>query len=237
MNFPKTLVIIPALNEADSIAHVIGLIQQHAPWADIAVINDGSTDDTRAIATTCGAIVLNMPYNVGIGAAVQTGFLYAAQHGYEVTVQNDGDGQHNPQEIPLLVSDLITSGSDLVIGSRYIEDRGYITPMARKVGIVILARIISLITRQQFTDPTSGFRASSQRTIRLCARTYPHDYPEPEAVVLLHRAGLRLREIPVTMNPRYGGKSSITPIKSGVYMLKVILAILIGLLRPAPFVD
>lgn len=237
MNFPKTLVIIPALNEADSIAHVIGLIQQHAPWADIAVINDGSTDDTRAIATTCGAIVLNMPYNVGIGAAVQTGFLYAAQHGYEVTVQNDGDGQHNPQEIPLLVSDLITSGSDLVVGSRYIEDRGYITPMARKVGIVILARIISLITRQQFTDPTSGFRASSQRTIRLCARTYPHDYPEPEAVVLLHRAGLRLREIPVTMNPRYGGKSSITPIKSGVYMLKVILAILIGLLRPAPFVD
>ena len=237
MNFPKTLVIIPALNEADSIAHVIGLIQQHAPWADIAVINDGSTDDTRAIATTCGAIVLNMPYNVGIGAAVQTGFLYAAQHGYEVTVQNDGDGQHNPQEIPLLVSDLIESGSDLVVGSRYIEDRGYITPMARKVGIVILARIISLITRQQFTDPTSGFRASSQRTIRLCARTYPHDYPEPEAVVLLHRAGLRLREIPVTMNPRYGGKSSITPIKSGVYMLKVILAILIGLLRPAPFVD
>lgn len=237
MNFPKTLVIIPALNEADSIAHVIGLIQQHAPWADIAVINDGSTDDTRAIATTCGAIVLNMPYNVGIGAAVQTGFLYAAQHGYEVTVQNDGDGQHNPQEIPLLVSDLIASGSDLVVGSRYIEDRGYITPMARKVGIVILARIISLITRQQFTDPTSGFRASSQRTIRLCARTYPHDYPEPEAVVLLHRAGLRLREIPVTMNPRYGGKSSITPIKSGVYMLKVILAILIGLLRPAPFVD
>ncbi|WP_343417801.1 glycosyltransferase family 2 protein [Candidatus Flexifilum breve] len=169
MNFPKTLVIIPALNEADSIAHVIGLIQQHAPWADIAVINDGSTDDTRAIATTCGAIVLSMPYNVGIGAAVQTGFLYAAQHGYEVTVQNDGDGQHNPQEIPLLVSDLIASGSDLVVGSRYIEDRGYITPMARKVGIVILARIISLITRQQFTDPTSGFRASSQRTIRLCA--------------------------------------------------------------------
>lgn len=237
MNFPKTLVIIPALNEADSIAHVIGLIQQHAPWADIAVINDGSTDDTRTIATTCGAIVLNMPYNVGIGAAVQTGFLYAAQHGYEVTVQNDGDGQHNPQEIPLLVSDLIASGSDLVVGSRYIEDRGYITPMARKVGIVILARIISLITRQQFTDPTSGFRASSQRTIRLCAGTYPHDYPEPEAVVLLHRAGLRLREIPVTMNPRYGGKSSITPIKSGVYMLKVILAILIGLLRPAPPVD
>lgn len=237
MNFPKTLVIIPALNEADSIAHVIGLIQQHAPWADIAVINDGSTDKTGAIAEACGAIVLHMPYNVGIGAAVQTGFLYAARHGYEVTVQNDGDGQHAPQEIPLLVTALLESGADLVIGSRYIEDRGYITPLPRKVGIVILARIISLITRQAFTDPTSGFRASSRRAIHVCARSYPHDYPEPEAVVLLHRAGLRLREIPVTMNPRYGGKSSITPFKSGVYMLKVILAILIGLLRPVPRVD
>ncbi|MBE2272580.1 MAG: glycosyltransferase family 2 protein [Anaerolinea sp.] len=230
--FPKTLVIIPALNEADSIAHVIGLIRQHASWADIAVINDGSTDATGALAASCGAVVLNMPYNVGIGAAVQTGFLYAAQNGYEVTVQNDGDGQHAPQEIPLLVSALVESGCDLVIGSRYIEDRGYITPIPRKVGIVILARIISWITRQRFTDPTSGFRASSARTIKLCARTYPHDYPEPEAVVLLHRAGLKLREIPVTMNPRYGGRSSITPLRSGVYMLKVILAILIGLLRP-----
>lgn len=232
MSFPKTLVIIPALNEADSIAHVIGLIQQHAPWADIAVINDGSDDATGAIAESCGAIVLHMPYNVGIGAAVQTGFLYAAQHGYDVAVQNDGDGQHAPGEIPLLVGALTESGADLVIGSRYIEDRGYITPLPRKVGIVILARIISLITRQRFSDPTSGFRASNRRTILLCARTYPHDYPEPEAVVLLFRAGLRLREIPVTMNPRYGGKSSITPIKSGVYMLKVILAIVIGLLRP-----
>lgn len=113
MIFPKTLVIIPALNEADSIAHVIGLIKQHVPWADIAVINDGSTDATGAIAESCGAVVLNMPYNVGIGAAVQTGFLYAAKQGYEVTVQNDGDGQHAPQEIPLLVADLVESGADI----------------------------------------------------------------------------------------------------------------------------
>ena len=232
--YPKTLVIIPALNEADSIAHVIGLIHEHAPWADVAVINDGSTDATSAIARSCGAIVLDLPYNVGIGAAVQTGFLYAHQHGYEVTVQNDGDGQHAPQEIPLLVRALIDSGADLVIGSRYIEDRGYITPFARRVGIVILARIISLVTRQKFTDPTSGFRASNRRTIKLCARLYPHDYPEPEAVVLLHRARLKLREVPVTMNPRYGGTSSITPFRSALYMVKVILAILIGLLRAAP---
>jgi glycosyltransferase involved in cell wall biosynthesis len=235
--YPKTLVIIPALNEEESIAYVIDLIRQHAPWAQVAVINDGSEDRTGSIAEACGAIVLHLPHNVGIGAAVQTGFIYAARCGYEVAVQNDGDGQHDPREIPLLVRDLIESGADLVIGSRYIEDRGYITPPIRRFGIIILAQVISWITRQRFTDPTSGFRASNARTIQLCARIYPHDYPEPEAVVLLHRAGLRLREIPVTMNPRYGGKSSITPIKSGLYMVKVLLAILIDLLRAAPKIE
>jgi glycosyltransferase involved in cell wall biosynthesis len=224
---------IPALNEEDSIGKVIADIRQHAPWADIAVINDGSTDATQRIAEDCGVIVLPMPYNVGIGSAVQTGFLYAARMGYQVAVQNDGDGQHSPAEIPLLVNTLLENNADVLIGSRYIEDRGYITPAARRIGIVILARIISFIIRQRVTDPTSGFRASNRRTIEYCAHNYPYDYPEPEAVVLLHRAGLRVCEIPVTMNPRYGGKSSITPLKSGYYMVKVILAILIGLLRPA----
>jgi glycosyltransferase involved in cell wall biosynthesis len=236
-SFPKTLVIIPALNEQDSIAHVIGLIHEHAPWADVAVINDGSTDRTGAIAEEHGARVLHMPHNVGIGAAVQTGMIFAARYGYEVVVQNDGDGQHNPHEIPTLVSALVTSGADLVIGSRYIEDRGYVTPAFRRLGIVILARVISLVTGQKITDPTSGFRASNRRTIRLCARLYPHDYPEPEAIVILHQAGLKLREIPVTMNQRYGGKSSITPLKSGLYMIKVLLAIMIDLLRKAPKLD
>lgn len=235
--FPKTLVIIPALNESHSVGEVIGKIQTYAPWADIAVINDGSTDGTGRIAADCGVIVLNMPYNVGIGAAVQTGFIFAAQHGYEVTVQNDGDGQHDPAEIPLLVSTLMEGNADIIIGSRYIEDRGYITPWPRRIGIIILANIISLIMRQRVTDPTSGFRASNRKTLTLCARTYPHDYPEPEAVVMLHRAGLRIQEIPVTMNPRYGGQSSITPVRSGYYMFKVILAILIGLLRQRPTVE
>ncbi len=234
MNYPKTLVIIPALNEEASIAHVIEQIHQHAAWADVAVINDGSSDRTESIAEACGAIVLHLPYNIGIGAAVQTGFVFAERNGYEVAVQNDGDGQHDPAEIPLLVCDLLESGADLVIGSRYIEDRGYITPHIRRFGIRILARVISWVTRQRFTDPTSGFRASNRRTIQTCARFYPHDYPEPEAVVLLHRAGLRLREIPVTMNPRYGGRSSITPVKSALYMVKVLLAILIDLLRRPP---
>lgn len=230
-DFPKTLVIIPAFNEEDSIAHVIGMIRQHAPWADIAVINDGSTDRTGQIAEACAVIVLHMPHNVGIGAGMQTGFLYAEKYEYQVAVQNDGDGQHSPDDIPMLVQSLMDNSADVVIGSRYIEDRGYITPAARRAGIVILARIISFIMRQSITDPTSGFRASNRAAIRFCARLYPFDYPEPEAVVLLHRAGLRVREIPVTMNPRYGGTSSITPLRSAYYMVKVILAILIGLLR------
>ncbi len=231
-SFPKTLIMIPALNEEDSIPKVLREIHAHVPWADVAVINDGSTDRTAEIARECGAIVLPMPYNVGIGAAVQAGFLYAAKHGYQVAVQNDGDGQHSPAEIPELVTALLTSGADVMIGSRYIEDRGYITPRMRRIGIIILAKIISRIVGWRSTDPTSGFRASNRRTIEVCAQDYPHDYPEPEAVVLLHRRGLTVREMPVTMNARYGGQSSITPLKSGYYMVKVILAILVGLLRP-----
>jgi len=144
--FPKTLVIIPALNEEDSIAHVIESIKTHAPFADIVVVNDGSTDRTGAIAAAHGAIVLNMPFNVGIGSAVQTGFLFARDRGYQVAVQNDGDGQHNPAEIPDLIRALERSGADVIIGSRYIEDRGYITPRERRAGILVLAGLISLIT-------------------------------------------------------------------------------------------
>jgi hypothetical protein len=131
----------------------------------------------------------------------------------------------------------VESNADLMIGSRYLEDRGYITPMERRIGIHILALIVSIITGRRFTDPTSGFRASNRRTIQLCARVYPYDYPEPEAIPLLHRAGLLVCEIPVTMNPRYGGKSSITPLRSFYYMIKVILAILVGLLRKAPMLE
>jgi glycosyltransferase involved in cell wall biosynthesis len=226
---PKTLILIPALNEEDSIAHVIESIRQHVPWADIAVINDGSTDRTGASADACGAAVLHLPFNVGIGAGMQSGFMYAARGGYDVAVQTDGDGQHPADEIPHLIAAL--RDADLVIGSRYIEDRGYVTPGARRTGIILLATLLSRVTGLRITDPTSGFRASNRRAIELCAREYPFDYPEPEAIALLHRAGLKISEIPVTMKPRYGGRSSITPLRSIYYMIKVSLAILIGLLR------
>lgn len=234
---PRTLVMIPALNEADSIEAVIAKIRQHVPWADIAVLNDGSSDATGAIAEAHGAIVLHLPYNVGIGAAVQTGFLFAYRNGYDAAIQTDGDGQHPPHEIPRLIEALQAGAGDVVIGSRYLEDRGYQTPWNRRTGIIILSALISAVTKMPCSDPTSGFRASGRRAIALCARLYPHDYPEPEAIVLLRRAGLRVAEIPVTMQARQGGKSSITPLKSGTYMAKVILAILIGMLRRAPRID
>lgn len=234
---PRTLVIVPALNEEESLPGVIAGIRRHAPWVDVVVINDGSTDHTGAVAESCGAIVLHMPYNVGIGAAVQTGFLYAARYGYEVAIQTDGDGQHPPEELPTLVDALMQGNADMVMGSRYIEDRGYRTPWIRRVGIVWLAWIVSLVTGAPCTDPTSGFRASNRRTILLCAQFYPQDYPEPEAIVMLRRAGLRIRELPVRMQARQGGRSSITPLRSAYYMIKVTLAILITLLRKAPDVE
>jgi glycosyltransferase involved in cell wall biosynthesis len=235
--FPKTLVIIPALNEAESIVNVIASIRQHVPWADIAVLNDGSTDDTGEIAKAEGAMVLHMPYRIGIGASVQTGYMFADQYGYEIVVRVDGDGQHPIEDIPRLLGGLEQQHVDLIIGSRYIEDRGYSGSMARRAGSLILANLVSAITGKRFTDPTSGFTAANRRTIKLCAQVYPHDYPEPEALVILHRAGLQICEIPVAMKPRQGGRSSITTLRSGYYMIKVILAILIGLLRPAVHVE
>jgi glycosyltransferase involved in cell wall biosynthesis len=231
---PRALVIIPAFNEEDSIARVVSRVRAAVPYADVVVVNDGSTDATARIAGEHGAFVLDLPYNLGIGSAMQTGFIFARDNDYEVAFQVDGDGQHDPSEIPQLLEALESSGADVVIGSRYVEDRGYITPALRRTGIVILSAIISLVTRQRFSDPTSGFRAINRQAICFCAGDYPFDYPEPESVVLYKRAGLRVLEIPVTMNPRYGGQSSITPLRSGYYMVKVILAIIVGLLRQRP---
>ncbi len=233
----KTLVIIPALNEEDSIVQVIGRLRQHIPYADILVINDGSTDETALRAAGAGAVVLHHPFNLGIGASVQTGFLFAEAQHYEIVVRTDGDGQHPAKDIPALLAELEKGDADLIIGSRYLEDRGYVSSPARRAGSLILSNLISSIIRQRVTDPTSGFIACNQRTIALCAQVYPHDYPEPESIVILHRAGIRLREIPVTMEARIGGRSSITALRSGYYMLKVILAILVGLLRPAPTIE
>ncbi len=230
----RILVIIPALNEEDSIGRVITNVKAALPEADIIVIDDGSSDATADIAEGYGAVVASLPYNLGIGSAMQTGFLFARDHNYDIAIQVDGDGQHDPREISDLIDTLKSTPADVVIGSRYIEDRGYITPKLRRLGIVILATLISIVNRKRSSDPTSGFRAMNRRAIFFCASDYPFDYPEPESVVTLHRARLNLCEIPVTMNPRYGGQSAITPFRSAYYMVKVIMAILIALLRERP---
>ena len=235
MNSARILVILPALNEGPNIAAVVQGIRAQLPAADVLVINDGSLDNTVQQARAAAAMVLSLPYNVGIGAAVQTGFKFAAAHNYDVVVRSDGDGQHAPASIRRLLESLQADEADVVIGSRFLDEQGdYGTPAARRLGISILAKLLSIITSQRITDPTSGFAAFNRPAIRLFAQVYPHDYPEPEAIVILHRSRLRQVEIPVSMTPRQHGNSSITPLRSVYYMIKVTLAILIHLLRRRP---
>lgn len=235
MNSARILVIAPALNESRNIARVVQGIRAQLPGADVLVINDGSWDETGEAAMQAGAMVLQMPYNVGIGAAVQAGFQFAAERDYAIVLRNDGDGQHAPEGNQVLLKRLSDEEVDVVIGSRFIGERGdYGTPLLRRIGSVILARLLSIITGQRVTDPTSGCAAFNRRAIHLFAQAYPHDYPEPEAIVIAHQSGLRQTEIAVTMIPRQHGNSSITPFRSIYYMIKVILAILINLLRRPP---
>lgn len=232
MSAARILVILPALNEGRSIARTVRGIREGLPAAELLVVNDGSSDDTTAEARRAGAQVLELPYNLGIGAAVQAGFQYARANDYEFVLRNDGDGQHEPQNNSVLLARLAADDADVVIGSRYIDARGdYGTPLMRRLGSAILARLLSAIIGQRVTDPTSGCAAFNRSAIKLFAGAYPHDYPEPEAIVMLYRSGLRQVEAPVRMVPRRHGDSSITPLRSVYYMIKVILAILINLLR------
>ena len=231
----RMLVILPAFNERLNIARTVAAIRAELPTADILVINDGSGDATAAAAREAGALLLNLPYNVGIGAAVQAGFQFARQEGYDIVLRNDGDGQHAPESNRALLAALRANAVDVVIGSRFISGKGdYGTPRLRRLGSVILARLLSAIIGQRVTDPTSGCSAYNRRAIKLLAQVYPHDYPEPEAILILHRGGLRQMETPARMIARQHGRSSITAGRSVYYMVKVILAILINLLRRPP---
>lgn len=232
MSAARILVILPALNEGRNIARAVRGIRQGLPEADVLVVNDGSSDDTAAAARLAGAQVLELPYNLGIGGAVQAGFQFAQAHDYDIVLRNDGDGQHAPENNVELLARLELGDVDVVIGSRFIAAQGdYGTPWPRRLGGALLARLLSAIIGQGVTDPTSGCAAFNRRAISLFADAYPHDYPEPEAIVMLHRSGLRQAEAPVKMIPRQHGDSSITPLRSVYYMIKVILAILINLLR------
>lgn len=232
MNAKRILVILPALNEGRNIASAVSGVRRRLPEVDVLVVDDGSSDDTAAQARLSGAQVLELPYNLGIGAAVQAGFQFARAHDYDIVLRNDGDGQHAPSNNFDLLACLESGDVDVVIGSRFIDARGdYGTPLPRRLGSAILARLLTSVIGQRVTDPTSGCAAFNRAAIHFFAEAYPHDYPEPEAILMLHRAGLRQAEAPVKMMPRQHGDSSITPLRSVYYMIKVILAILINLLR------
>ncbi|MDX6583351.1 MAG: hypothetical protein QOI10_2535 [Solirubrobacterales bacterium] len=230
------LAIVPAYNEADMVGRVVRDILREAPGFDVLVVNDGSTDATAAVAADEGAVVLSHPYNLGIGGAVQSGYQYALRHGYDVAVQVDGDGQHKPEYLPELLEALHTSGdeADMVCGSRFRGDPGYKVPFGRRLGNLIFSVVLSTLTRQRITDPTSGFRMTNRRGIELFARDYPHDYPEVEALLMLHAHHLRIHEVPVRMNARGFGSSSIDYPRSAYYMVKVMLALFVGLFRRRP---
>ena len=233
------LAVVPAYNESGTVTGVVRALHKRRPDFDVLVIDDGSTDATGAVAEAAGARVLRHPFNLGIGGAVQTGFTFALDHGYSYMVQVDGDGQHDPGEISRLVETMQEEpGLDMVCGSRFLtKASGYPAPISRRTGIHIFAFLLSRIVGQRVSDPTSGFRLYNRRAIALFARDYPHDYPEVEAVLMLHFHRLRMREIPVRMFARGGGVSSISSGKSVYYMIKVLLAIFIGLVRARPQVD
>jgi len=227
----RRIVIIPARNEENSVGGVIREIQAADPDFVVVVVDDGSTDRTAQVAEATGAIVLKLPYNLGIGGAVQTGYQYARENDFDIAVQVDGDGQHDPSEIARLLEPILDGRADMVVGTRFAEGGGYRGTRMRRVGIHLFAAIVSLIVRQRVTDTTSGFRAVNRRAIRLFALYYPHDYPEVEATVVLSRHGLKMVEVPVQMRIRETGNSSITAVRSVYYMVKVLLALFIGLFR------
>ena len=236
----KCLAVIPAYNEEVALTGVLQKLQEQAPGFDVLVIDDGSTDDTAAVAQAGGARVLRHPFNLGIGGAVQSGFRFAQENDYDYCVQVDADGQHDPAEIKKLQAVMETDPAiDMVVGSRFLtDDYVYPAPISRRTGIHIFAFICSRIINQRVSDPTSGFRLANRRTIALFARDYPHDYPEVEAVLMLHYHRLRMREVPVRMYERGGGTSSIGGSgKSAYYMIKVLLAIVVGLFRARPTVE
>lgn len=227
----KKLVIIPAYNEAGNIEKTIRDIMEHAKEFDYVIINDCSTDNTLDICRQNEFHVVNLPVNLGIGGGVQTGYLYAFRNGYDIAVQIDGDGQHNASYLNEMAEKLEQENLDMLIGSRYITKEGFQSSGLRRVGIRYFTSLIKLVTGKKITDPTSGMRMVNRRTLAMFAKEYPKDYPEPESVTTLLKRGMKVEEIPVIMNERGSGISSISMKKSVYYMVKVTLAVLIAAIR------
>jgi len=236
----KNPVIVPAYNESASVAHVVNDLHKHLPRADVLIVDDGSTDGTHQ-AVPDHTPVLRLPFNLGIGAAMQAGYRYASIHNYDFALQVDGDGQHPADQAHKLISALVETHADLVIGSRFLPDNtgdtnnthdpNYKPPATRAAGIGVIRAFVRLLTGLRITDCTSGFRACNRGVIQAFARWYPEDYPEPQVIPLLHRAGFTIHETPVTMRPRTTGQTSIPFLKGVFYILKVGFALLLDLSR------
>ena len=223
----KCLLIIPAYNEADNIEKVVNSIVQDYPQYDYIVVNDGSKDDTEGICLKNGYQVLNLPINMGIGGAVQTGYCYARDNDYDIAVQIDGDGQHDVSFLAEMIRLIEENKADVVIGSRFVEKEGFQSSQMRRIGINFLSNLAWILTGVRVKDITSGYRVINQKFIKIFAEDYPSDYPEPEAMVIAAVHGGKIREYPVVMRERENGESSITLKKSVYYMIKVTLAMLI----------
>jgi len=227
----KKLVIIPAYNESGSILKAVEDIREHAPGFDYVVINDCSTDETLAVCREHSLNYVNLPVNLGIGGAVQTGYIYGCQYGYDMAVQFDGDGQHDAAYLEMMAQRLEETGSGMVIGSRFIEKEGFQSSGLRRVGIRFFSILIRILTGKRVTDPTSGMRIVNRDVMHIYADNYPKDYPEPESVTAILRMGKKVTEIPVVMREREEGTSSIGGLVSVYYMVKVTLAIFMEWLR------
>jgi glycosyltransferase involved in cell wall biosynthesis len=227
----KKIAIIPAYNESASIINTINDIKENAPGFDYIVINDRSTDNTYKVCIDNGINVLNLPLNLGIGGAVQTGYWYALENGYDLAVQFDGDGQHDAKYLETMAQYLVENECDMVIGSRFITKEGFQSSSARRMGIKYFALLIKILTGKKITDPTSGFRMANRKIIELFSNVYPKDYPEPETVVAILDKKYKVKELPVVMRAREEGVSSISMKKSIYYMVKVSLAMIIERIR------
>jgi len=237
---PSThLIIVPAYNEEPRFAEVIHGIGEHLPDVDILIVDDGSTDRTREVAVRAGGKVISHPFNLGYGAALQTGYQYALSKGYTELVQMDGDGQHDPSSILDLLGTIQRGEADVAIGSRFLGSRGigsthppYRAPLMRRLGMRLFGTITSLIIRQRVTDPTSGYQAMNRKVVEwVSGDRFPYDYPDADVIIMLHRAGFRIREVPVRMFENQGKKSMHGGWKPLYYVFKMFLSILVTLMR------
>ena len=224
----KTLVIIPCYNEQDSIVKVVDNLKKNAPDVDYLIVNDCSTDNTEKILKENGYNYINNPINLGIGGGVQAGYKYAMQYGYDIAVQMDGDGQHDPKYLSAVIEPVAQCKYDMAIGSRFIEKEGFQTSFMRRIGINIISAFIFVLTGKRVKDTTSGFRACNKKLIDFFAANYADDYPEPEAIMACLSCGYSVGEVAVVMEERQGGVSSISSFKSAYYMIKVCLALIVG---------